>query len=41
MRSITLVLPDRPLGDVEMTDAQLTEEIRMLAAVKLYELRLA
>ena len=38
MRSITLELPDRPLGDVEMTDAQLIGEIRMLAAVKLYEL---
>ena len=38
MRSITLMLPDQPLGDVEVTDAQLTEEIRMLAAVKLYEL---
>ncbi|MCZ6636033.1 MAG: UPF0175 family protein [bacterium] len=38
MKSITLELPDRPLGDVEMTDAQLTEEFRMLAAVKLYEL---
>lgn len=38
MRSITMMLPDRPLGDVELTDAQLTEEIRMLAAVKLYEI---
>ena len=38
MRSITLLIPDRPLGDVEMTDAQLAGEIRMLAAVKLYEL---
>lgn len=38
MRSITLLLPDQPLGDMEMTDAQLGEEIQMLAAVKLYEL---
>ena len=38
MRTITIALPDQPLGDVEMTDDELTEEIRMLAAVKLYEL---
>lgn len=38
MRNITLVLPDQPLGDEEITDAQLREEIQMLAAVKLYEL---
>ena len=38
MRSITMTLPDGPLGDVELTDDQLTEEIRMLAAVKLYEM---
>ena len=38
MRSITMTLPGGPLGDVELTDDQLTEEIRMLAAVKLYEM---
>ncbi len=32
MRTITIALPDQPLGDVEMTDDELTEEIRMLAA---------
>jgi predicted HTH domain antitoxin len=38
MRTITLKLPDELLGEGEMTDAQLSEEIRMLAAVKLYEM---
>ncbi len=37
MRSITVELPERPLDD-DLTDAELSQEILMLAAVKLFEL---
>ncbi|MDP6507408.1 MAG: UPF0175 family protein [Candidatus Latescibacteria bacterium] len=33
-----MALRGQPLGDVELTDEQLTAEIRTLAAVKLYEM---
>ena len=33
-----ITLPDKPLGNQELTDDQIAKEIRMLAAVKLYEI---
>ena len=33
-----ITLPDKPLGNQELTDDQIAKEIRILAAVKLYEI---
>ena len=38
MRSITLELPDQPLGNKDVSDLELGKTIRLLAAVKLYEM---
>lgn len=38
MRNITLELPDRPFENTELSDLEIANTLRLLAAAKLYEM---